>query len=256
LIARGESLGAMTFAWSRSGRKYSASDLPLIEDLGARAAVAVDNARLYQRERAAGQQLVFLAEASTTLASSLDVETTLTNVAHLVVPQFADWCAVDVLDEDGGIRRLAVAHRDPDKLEWSIHSRDEFPPTADEPEGTGRVVRTGEAVLYRTITPELLTATTSSAAHLETLMEARHGVGDGRAAESGRAHARRRCSSSRRIRADSTKTTTLGSRSTSAAARQRRWTTRSCTAAPTSGPAPRSHCHSWVTACSSWTRTA
>ena len=171
LIARGESLGAMTFAWSRSGRKYSASDLPLIEDLGARAAVAVDNARLYQRERAAGQQLVFLAEASTTLASSLDVETTLTNVAHLVVPQFADWCAVDVLDEDGGIRRLAVAHRDPDKLEWSIHSRDEFPPTADEPEGTGRVVRTGEAVLYRTITPELLTATTSSAAHLETLME-------------------------------------------------------------------------------------
>jgi signal transduction histidine kinase/GAF domain-containing protein len=169
LIARGETLGAMTFAWSRSGRVYSSSDLPLIEDLGARAAVAVDNARLYQRERTAGQQLAFLAEASTTLVSSLDVETTLTNVAHLVVPEFADWCAVDVVDEDGGIRRLAVAHRDPDKIEWAIRSRDEFPPTADEREGTSRVVRTGEAVLYRTITPQMLAETTKSELHLQTL---------------------------------------------------------------------------------------
>jgi signal transduction histidine kinase/GAF domain-containing protein len=171
LIARGETLGAMTFAWSRSGRTYTATDLPLIEDLGARAAVAVDNARLFQRERAAVQQLVFLAEVSTTLASSLDVETTLTNVAHLIVPEFADWCAVDVLDEDGAIRRLAVAHRDPEKREWAIRSRDDFPPTADEPEGTGRVVRTGSAVLYRTITPELLAATTKSDLHLQTLSE-------------------------------------------------------------------------------------
>ena len=171
LVARGETLGAITFAWSRSGRTYGKRDLPLMEDLAARAAVAVDNARLFQRERAAGQQLAFLAEASTTLASSLDVETTLTNVAHLVVPEFADWCAVDVLDEDGAIRRLTVAHRDPEKLEWAVRSRDEFPPTADEPEGTGRVVRTGEAALYRTITPELLEATTKNDAHLQTLME-------------------------------------------------------------------------------------
>ena len=124
LIARGETLGAMTFAWSRSGRTYSATDLPMIEDLGARAAVAVDNARLFQRERAAVQQLVFLAEVSTTLASSLDVETTLTNVAHLIVPQFADWCAVDAVDEDGAIRRLAVAHRDRKKVGGAIRSLD------------------------------------------------------------------------------------------------------------------------------------
>ena len=171
LVARGETLGAITFAWSRSGRVYSVRDLPLIEDLSARAAIAVDNARLYERERASGQQLAFLAEASTTLASSLDVETTLTNVAHLVVPEFADWCAVDVLDEDGAIRRLAVAHRDPEKLEWALRSRDEFPPSADEPEGTGRVIRTGEAALYRTIVPELLEATTANERHFETLMQ-------------------------------------------------------------------------------------
>jgi PAS domain S-box-containing protein len=171
LIARGETLGAITFAWSRSGRLYSTTDLPLMEDLGARAAVAVDNARLFERERAAGLQLAFLAEASTTLASSLDVETTLTNVAHLVVPQFADWCAVDVIDEDGAFRRLTVAHRDPAKAEWARRSRDEYPPTVDEAEGTGRVMRTGQAALYRTITPEFLAATARHPTQLEILNE-------------------------------------------------------------------------------------
>jgi signal transduction histidine kinase len=169
LIARGETVGAITFAWSRSGRIYSTSDLPLMEDLGARAAIAVDNARLFGRERAAGRRLAFLAEASTTLASSLDVETTLTNVAHLVVPQFADWCSVDVLDEDGELRRLTVAHRDPAKAGWAARSRDEYPPTVDEPEGTGRVVRTGRAALYRTITPEFLAATARHPDQLEIL---------------------------------------------------------------------------------------
>ncbi len=169
LVARGETLGAITFAWSRSGRRYSVAELPLMEDLGARAAVAIDNARLYERERTTGQQLAFLAEASTTLASSLDVETTLANVAHLVVPQFADWCAVDVLDEDGSLRRLTVAHSDPDKAEWAERSRAEYPPTVDELEGTGRVVRTGQPALYRTITPEFLASTARHPEQLKIL---------------------------------------------------------------------------------------
>ena len=76
-----------------------------MEDLASRAALAVDNARLYARERATGDQLAFLAEMSSLLASSLDYETTLENVAQLIVPQFADWCAVDVVGEDGSIQR-------------------------------------------------------------------------------------------------------------------------------------------------------
>ena len=169
LVARGETLGAITFAWSRSKRKYGEHDLPLLEDLARRAALSVDNARLYERERSAGERLRFLAEASSTLASSLDYETTLTNVAQLVVPQFADWCAVDLLDEDGAVRRLAVVHKDPAKREWALRSRDLYAPTLDEPEGTARVVRSGQSVLYRRITHELLAASTRDDTHLEVL---------------------------------------------------------------------------------------
>ena len=58
-----------------------------------------------------------LAEAGRVLASSLDYETTVSTVARLAVPDFADWCAVDLLMGDD-IKRLAVAHWDPDKARW------------------------------------------------------------------------------------------------------------------------------------------
>src|SRR4051794_9829764 len=60
-----------------------------------------------QRER-------FLERASELLSSSLDYEQTVQRVADLVVPSFADWCVVQLADEEGLPRRIAVAHRDPD----------------------------------------------------------------------------------------------------------------------------------------------
>ena len=58
----------------------------------------------------------YLAEASAALAGVVDYESTLQKVANLAVPYFADWSAVDVANDDGSLRRLAVAHQDPDKI--------------------------------------------------------------------------------------------------------------------------------------------
>src|SRR3954451_10617714 len=119
---------------------------------------------------AAGQRLSVLAEASQQLAGTLDYESTLANLAQLLVPRFADWYAVDVATA-GGFRRIAVVHRDPAKEEWARKSMELFAPEPDELEGTARAVRTGEAVLYRTITDELLVASTLSEEHHEVLRE-------------------------------------------------------------------------------------
>src|SRR3712207_1524448 len=68
-----------------------------------------------ERKRAEKAQR-FLADASDALASSLDYRETLSSVARLAVPTLADWCAVDVLEEDGSVERLAVEHPDPGKV--------------------------------------------------------------------------------------------------------------------------------------------
>ena len=121
-------------------------------------------------EHARGR-LAVLAEVSQTLASTLDYESTLASLASLLVPQFADWYAVDILDDDGHFRRLAVVHSDPAKTEWAEKSRDLYPPDLEEAEGTGRAARTGEAVLYRTISDELLRSSTKDSTHYEILHE-------------------------------------------------------------------------------------
>jgi PAS domain S-box-containing protein len=53
LVARGRILGAITLVHAESGRRYDATDLTLVEDLAARAALAVENARLYREAREA-----------------------------------------------------------------------------------------------------------------------------------------------------------------------------------------------------------
>ena len=61
------------------------------------------------------RRLVFFAEANVILASSLDYEATLRDLARLIVPNLADWCAIHVASESGSPRFIAGAHRDPAK---------------------------------------------------------------------------------------------------------------------------------------------
>src|SRR5215204_571866 len=65
------------------------------------------------KRKAAEERLRFLAEASRVLGSSLDYETTLDGLANLAVAQLADYCLMDLVDDDGRVRRVAVTHRDP-----------------------------------------------------------------------------------------------------------------------------------------------
>src|SRR5205823_7992728 len=53
LVARGGALGALTFVFGGSGRRYTREDLALAEELGRRAGVALDNARLYREAQEA-----------------------------------------------------------------------------------------------------------------------------------------------------------------------------------------------------------
>jgi GAF domain-containing protein/anti-sigma regulatory factor (Ser/Thr protein kinase) len=116
LAARGGNYGSLTLInVAGSGHRFSTDDLPLVEEIGRRAGIAVHNARLYQAERVAlsaaekaSERLTLLAEASRLLAASLDVESSLQSVAELTVPTLADLCLVDILDEDGALIRVAA----------------------------------------------------------------------------------------------------------------------------------------------------
>jgi PAS domain S-box-containing protein len=89
------------------------------------------------------RQQRFLAESSRELVSSLDYETVLQRVAALAVPELADWCAVDVVEPDGSIRLIAVAHVEPAKAQWAFELRKRFPIDPAATQGVANVIRTG-----------------------------------------------------------------------------------------------------------------
>ncbi|HEX2220020.1 MAG TPA: ATP-binding protein [Gemmatimonadales bacterium] len=59
------------------------------------------------------RRVSLMSQASATLASSLDYEVTLRELARLLVPALGDWCAIHAIGEGGVPRFLAGAHRDP-----------------------------------------------------------------------------------------------------------------------------------------------
>jgi PAS domain S-box-containing protein len=113
----------------------------------------------------------FLAEASSTLSSSLDYEDTLASVARLAVPHFADWCSVDITGDDGRFSRLAVAHVDPEKIKWAREIYERYQPEPTEPQGIYNVLRTGRSELYADIPDELLVQGARDEEHLTIMRE-------------------------------------------------------------------------------------
>jgi PAS domain S-box-containing protein len=109
----------------------------------------------------------FLAEASAILGSSLDYEVTLPSLARLAVTQLGDCCVIELLDEQGAIRRVAVSHADPEKE--PLLSR--YPPNPSSPIGVHHVLRSGESELIRQVTQSMLEQSAWDREHLDLLEE-------------------------------------------------------------------------------------
>jgi PAS domain S-box-containing protein len=113
-------------------------------------------------------QREFLARATEELNSSFDYATTLATVARLAVPRIADWCAVDVR-EDGGVRRLAVAHVDPAKVEFVRELERRYPSDPHASSGVPNILRTGASEMLAEIPASLIEAGAKDEEHLRII---------------------------------------------------------------------------------------
>ncbi|MDX6231371.1 MAG: hypothetical protein QOH68_322 [Nocardioidaceae bacterium] len=107
-------------------------------------------ANIERRERDRRGQ-TFLAEASRLLTESLDEDVTIERLARLGVPTIGDWCVIDLLQDDGSLRAVGIAHVDEAKVEAVRRLREQHPPDPADETGPYGVVRSGESVLIREI---------------------------------------------------------------------------------------------------------
>jgi PAS domain S-box-containing protein len=177
LVIGGRGSGTLVFYY-RTRHAFSDVEVDTARALGNMAAAAIATAELYDEQRRmreaaerANWQATFLNDASATLASSLDYEATLRTVTNLVVPEFADWCAVDIVDDEGTLRRLATADADPVRVAAVRAFQERYPDDANRPEGAAHVVRTGTPVLVSHVTDEMLASRAGDEEHLRAMRE-------------------------------------------------------------------------------------
>src|SRR5439155_5879760 len=73
-------------------------------------------------------ELQLLARTGEALSGTLDYDESLRRAARVAIPDFADWCVVDVT-ESGAITRAAIAMADPSLEGLGRELRERFPPS-------------------------------------------------------------------------------------------------------------------------------
>ncbi len=112
-----------------------------------------------------------LAESGRTLVSSLDYEQTLQNVTRVAVPALADWCAVDLIGEDLRRERLVLSTPE-SSLSGLVNGMRWFQSEEIDPnQEFGRVLGTGESILYERVTNDQLARWATDAEGLRLLQE-------------------------------------------------------------------------------------
>jgi PAS domain S-box-containing protein len=155
----------------RSGGELVGAAIIVLE-VSAERRMEEQRAQLYELERqararaeAAERRAAFLAETAEMLDASLDLPTTLRTLSRVLVPRVADLCLIDMVGRGGAVRRVAVAHSDPEveQLVWELTRR--YPNAPSAPGGIRQVIEEGRTEYLLELDDELLERAFPDAEH-------------------------------------------------------------------------------------------
>ena len=167
-VSRGYSLGAVDYILTPVVPEILRAKLAVFVDLYKKTEQIKRQAEeraVFFREQAARaeaearqERLGFLAEASNVLAASLDFEKTFENLAFLIVPRLADFCVIEIADEEGELQQVAVAQRVPqEKIKHPELSADSLLVRAAQRGGL-QTFKTGKSEIFCEIDEKILSA--------------------------------------------------------------------------------------------------
>lgn len=116
-------------------------------------------------------QAHFLGEVSGVLASTIDYEVTLQNIVRLTVPFLADWCSIDVVNEEGEVRRVASAHINPAKIPLVHELLERFPYPPHQKHPLRDLLISGKSQFFPEFTEAQLRLIARSPEHFQILKE-------------------------------------------------------------------------------------
>ena len=129
-------------------------------------AIQVVASDITERRRIEKEQRL-LAEAGALLNSSLDYQETLRSITKLAVPAIADWCLIDLTDEQGGFTRIAASSADPADAELARRLQGHYAPLPNDAGGVWRTARLGQSEVMTAVDDSVFAAVAPDPEHLE-----------------------------------------------------------------------------------------
>src|SRR5215218_8263621 len=181
--ANGRPFGILS-AYSTSRRCYTEGEAAFLQDTAELLGMAAEGVlseesylRALEKERrradAAEERYAFLHEANVVLTAIPDGLAALAAAARLAVPTLADWCFVDLVEEDGTppgrIRRFVVEHPERGGERSTRELTRQYPLDPNAPHGTPKVLRTGQPELIPEVHGELLQSLAGDGESLESM---------------------------------------------------------------------------------------
>lgn len=177
LHAEGEFVGLLYLA-GEHGHAFTPDEIGLLRLIAERLAGALDRAALLDAERlaraaaeAAEGRMRLLLEAGETLSEGTAVQRRLEQIVRLAVPKLADFCAIDLLEGDGSLRRVALAalEVDVERANWAVASRYRRDPLGTHP--VWEVLRDARPLIWEEVDPDRLQRLARNGEHLRQLLE-------------------------------------------------------------------------------------
>jgi len=125
---------------------------------------------LTERKRIEEQQK-FLANLGAVLSASLDADDNLRKLAHLIVPTFASWCVIHILEQGRSARACVLHHESEEKQRLLEELERQLPDFLELAGGPRKVMRTGQSVLVSQVDTSTLAAFAQDERHMERLRE-------------------------------------------------------------------------------------
>ncbi|MGH2684897.1 MAG: SpoIIE family protein phosphatase, partial [Actinomycetota bacterium] len=166
LRVAGRTLGALVVGFERA-RDFTTDDERFLDSLASQAAQALDRANLHDAAAAAAHRLAFLADAAAVLNASLDLSTTLRNLAALAVPRLGDWCSVHLTGPDGTPQFVVATHRDPEKQVAAQELLTRWP--VGRASAVGKALADGTTTIFPVVVDEVLAERAEDDEHLRLL---------------------------------------------------------------------------------------
>jgi signal transduction histidine kinase len=157
-ISHNSKIIAVMECLAKSVRSQDQDLIEMLNAVGSQIGIFLERKILEESLAHQADQQRLLAQIGIALSKSLDYTERLKSFMDLVVPEMADWCAVDIIDKENILERMSAAHVDPTKipLVYALQPKRavDFSQAEDKPQV--RAFLSGQSILFKDISPSLI----------------------------------------------------------------------------------------------------